>query len=133
MRWRAWLNDAFAEAREGVLSPLELPARNPHRRAPSCSDALPFAVIIVVMALRSRTVLARGGDVAERNPSIGRPHTPLRTADGYYDKNLGQFILPYEAVRHARDPDALLLGFLQDTYEAAADLAQWDRKALERS
>ena len=44
------------------------------------SDALPFAVIIVVMALRSRTVLARGGDVAERNPSIGRPHAPLRTA-----------------------------------------------------
>jgi len=44
------------------------------------SDALPFAVIIVVMALRSRTVLARGGDVAERNPSIGRPNAPLRTA-----------------------------------------------------
>ena len=44
------------------------------------SDALPFAVIIVVMALRSRTVFARGGDVAERNPSIGRPHSPLRTA-----------------------------------------------------
>jgi ABC-type branched-subunit amino acid transport system permease subunit len=44
------------------------------------SDALPFAVIIVVMALRSRTVLARGGDVAERNPSIGRPRAPLRTA-----------------------------------------------------
>ena len=32
------------------------------------------------MALRSRTVLARGGETAERNPSIGRPHTPLRTA-----------------------------------------------------
>src|ERR1700722_9450119 len=63
----------------------------------------------------------------------GYGDTPLRTADGYYDKNLGQFILPYEAVRHARDPDALLLGFLQDTYEAAADLAEWDRKALERS
>jgi ABC-type branched-subunit amino acid transport system permease subunit len=44
------------------------------------SDALPFAVIIVVMALRSRTVFARGGDVAERNPSVGRPHSPLRTA-----------------------------------------------------
>jgi ABC-type branched-subunit amino acid transport system permease subunit len=44
------------------------------------SDALPFAVIIVVMAVRSRTVLARGGDVAERNPSIGRPRAPLRTA-----------------------------------------------------
>ena len=63
----------------------------------------------------------------------GYGDTPLRTADAYYDKDLGQFILPYEAVRLARDPDALLLGFLQDTYEAAADLAEWDREALERS
>ena len=44
------------------------------------SDALPFIVIIVVMALRSRTVLARGGETAERNPSIGRPRRPLLTA-----------------------------------------------------
>jgi ABC-type branched-subunit amino acid transport system permease subunit len=43
-------------------------------------DALPFIVIIVVMALRSRSVLARGGDTADRNPSVGRPHAPLRTA-----------------------------------------------------
>jgi hypothetical protein len=63
----------------------------------------------------------------------GYGDTPLGTADAFYDKSLGQFILPYEAVRLARDPDALLLGFLQDTYEAAADLAQWDREALERS
>jgi hypothetical protein len=35
-------------------------------------------------------------------------------------------------VRQARDPDALLLGFLQETYEAAAQLAHWDRHALER-
>ena len=62
----------------------------------------------------------------------GYGDTPLRTADAYYDKNLGQFILPYEAVRLARDPDALLLCFLQDTYEGAADLAEWDREALER-
>jgi Family of unknown function (DUF5996) len=55
----------------------------------------------------------------------------LRTAEAFYDKNVGQFILPYDAVRLARDPDALLLGFLQETYEAAADLAKWDRKALE--
>lgn len=58
--------------------------------------------------------------------------TPLRTAEAFYDKNLGQFILPYDVVRQARDPDALLLGFLQETYEAAADLAKWDRGALER-
>jgi ABC-type branched-subunit amino acid transport system permease subunit len=43
-------------------------------------DALPFAVIIVVMALNSRSVVARGTDAAERNPSIGRPRAPLRTA-----------------------------------------------------
>jgi len=56
----------------------------------------------------------------------------LTTAEGFYDKNVGQFILPYDAVRKARDPDRLLLDFLQETYAAAADLAKWDRKALER-
>jgi ABC-type branched-subunit amino acid transport system permease subunit len=44
------------------------------------SDALPFIVIIVVMAFRSRSVLARGGDVAQKNPSVGRPHGPLASA-----------------------------------------------------
>jgi len=62
----------------------------------------------------------------------GYGDTPLRTPDAFYDKTLGQFILPYDAVRQSRDPDALLLGFLQETYEAAADLAKWDRTALER-
>jgi hypothetical protein len=56
----------------------------------------------------------------------------LTTAGAFYDKNVGQFILPYDVVRAAREPDALLLGFLQETYAAAADLAKWDRKALER-
>ncbi|MGC2133717.1 MAG: DUF5996 family protein, partial [Xanthobacteraceae bacterium] len=62
----------------------------------------------------------------------GYGDTRLRTAGAVYNKDLGQFILPYDAVRQASDPDALLLGFLQETYAAAADLAQWDRKALER-
>jgi hypothetical protein len=56
----------------------------------------------------------------------------LGTPAAFYEKSLGQFILPYDAVREARDPDALLLGFLQETYHAAADLAQWDRAMLER-
>jgi ABC-type branched-subunit amino acid transport system permease subunit len=43
-------------------------------------DSLPFVVIIVVMAVRARSVLARGGDTAERNPSVGLPRAPLRTA-----------------------------------------------------
>ncbi len=42
-----------------------------------------------------------------------------------------EFILPYEAVRQAKDPDAMALAFLQSTYEAAANLAQWERAALE--
>jgi hypothetical protein len=62
----------------------------------------------------------------------GYGDTRLQTAGASYDKNLGQFILPYDDVRRSRDPDALLLGFLQETYAAAADLAHWD-KALERA
>ena len=49
-----------------------------------------------------------------------------------YDEQLGEFVLPYEVVRTAADPDDVLLSFLQATYEAAADLATWDRAALER-
>lgn len=49
----------------------------------------------------------------------------------FFSKELGEFILPYEIVRQAKDPDATLLDFLQSTYEAAADAARWDRAALE--
>ncbi len=49
-----------------------------------------------------------------------------------WDDGLGEFVLPYELVRTAADPDAVLLEFLQSTYEAAATTAAWDRDALER-
>ena len=48
-----------------------------------------------------------------------------------YHEGLGQFLLPYEIVRTARDPDATLLAFLQSTYEAAAITGNWDRARLE--
>jgi hypothetical protein len=48
-----------------------------------------------------------------------------------FDKNFGEFVLPYEAMRTSADPDGALLGFLQTTYEAAAICAGWDRAALE--
>jgi len=51
----------------------------------------------------------------------------------FFSEALGEFLLPYEAVRTATDPDALLLEFLQSSYEAAADCARWDRAALERA
>ena len=48
-----------------------------------------------------------------------------------FRRDLGEFILPYETVRVAADPDALLLDFLVTTYAAAADAGDWDRAALE--
>jgi hypothetical protein len=63
----------------------------------------------------------------------GYGDTPLAAREAFYDKGLGQFILPYDAVRQASDPDALLLGFLQETYAGAANLARWDREVLERA
>lgn len=53
-------------------------------------------------------------------------------ASASYNRELGEFILPYEAVRTTDNPDAMLLDFAQSTYEAGANLAGWDRAALER-
>ena len=50
---------------------------------------------------------------------------------GYFDTTLGEFILPYDAMRAAADPDAMLFDFLAATYAAAADCGKWDRAALE--
>jgi hypothetical protein len=56
---------------------------------------------------------------------------PVQPAAAGFSEALGEFLLPYEAVRTAADPNAALLAFLQSTYEAAARTAQWDRAALE--
>jgi hypothetical protein len=49
----------------------------------------------------------------------------------FYSSELREFILPYDVVRQSESPDATLLEFLQTTYDAAADLAKWDRNLLE--
>lgn len=49
-----------------------------------------------------------------------------------YDTAFKEFLLPYDAVRQSSDPRGMLLDFFQSTYEAAADLGQWDRERLER-
>jgi hypothetical protein len=56
----------------------------------------------------------------------------IRPEAAYYDPQLGEFLLKYDDVRNAPDPGAMLLDFLQSTYEAGADLAGWDRASLER-
>jgi hypothetical protein len=55
----------------------------------------------------------------------------IRPGAASYVKDYGQFILPYDAVRTASDPEATLLEFLQSTYDAAADRGKWDRNALD--
>jgi hypothetical protein len=66
-------------------------------------------------------------------PPDGFAERAIGVPGARYDDELGEFTLPYAAVRTAEDPDELLLSFLQATYEAAADLAAWDRAALERA
>jgi hypothetical protein len=55
----------------------------------------------------------------------------VRPGAAFYSAEYREFLLPYDAVRESDSPDDTLLDFLQTTYEAAANLAQWDRSALE--
>ena len=56
----------------------------------------------------------------------------IQPQEAFFSPAMGEFLLPYEAVRTAADPAGLVRQFLQSTYEAAADLARWNRPALER-
>ena len=61
----------------------------------------------------------------------GFKDAPVAPVGASYSDAVREFLLPYEVVRTASDPDAVLLAFLQSTYEAAANAAHWDRAALE--
>jgi len=63
----------------------------------------------------------------------GFKEAPVQPKETYYHRDLGEFILPYEAVRTAADPEAALRAFIASTYDQAATLAQWDRARLERA
>jgi len=63
----------------------------------------------------------------------GCPTAKIRPDAGYYHDVMHEWILPYEAVRTAADPDALALDFFQSTYETAASLGGWERASLERA
>ncbi|MBA2498594.1 MAG: hypothetical protein H0V30_02600, partial [Chitinophagaceae bacterium] len=56
----------------------------------------------------------------------------IHPGEAYYDQQLREFLLPYEAVRQSADPAKMLVEFLESSYAAAANLAGWDRKELER-
>jgi hypothetical protein len=63
----------------------------------------------------------------------GFRESKVRPAAAFYNAQISEFLLPYDAVRAASDPAAALLEFAQSTYEAAANLGNWDRAALERT
>jgi hypothetical protein len=63
----------------------------------------------------------------------GCPDASIQPSAARYDTSMREWILPYEAVRTSADPDAMLLEFLESTYDAAATRGKWDRAALERN
>ena len=62
----------------------------------------------------------------------GYPEHRVRPDGASFSPELGEFVLPTEALRSATDPDSAVLEFLQSAYDAAADLGRWDRAALDR-
>jgi len=62
----------------------------------------------------------------------GLSNSEIKPAAAFYSQDMKEFLLPYDAVRQSPSPEKALVDFLQSTYEAGADLAKWDRAALER-
>ena len=114
------------------------------RRAPPHPGGAPNVGDWVMREAYSHEVSSAGfwpGGGAVNEPafySYAYPEPPgfaealVKPEAAYYNRDMGEFVLPYEAVRRAPSPDDALMEFLQSSYEAAADLAKWDRAALER-
>jgi hypothetical protein len=113
------------------------------RRAPRHPGGVPYLPDEVAAEAYSHEVSSAGfwpGSGAIDYPAFysyaypepaGFRTTPVRPDAAFFSEALGEFILPYDAVRAAAQPDQALLEFLQSTYEAAANAAKWDREALE--
>lgn len=155
--WRVLLavQDVFARFRAGFLgkaSPVHFfwgsfdlaVSRFSGRRAPLHPGGIPHLPDAVAQEAYSHEVSSAGfwpggagADAAFYSyvypAPAGFSAAKIKPAAAAWSPELGEFLLPYEAVRKARDPDAALMEFLTSTYEAAAYLAQWDRNALECS
>jgi hypothetical protein len=113
------------------------------RRAPPFTAKVPGLAASVMREAYSHEVSSAGfwpGGNGAEYPAFysyaypvpaGFQSTEVRPAGAFYNETLGEFLLPYDVVRSAADPDAALLDFFQTTYEAAAGCAHWDRAALE--
>ena len=154
--WRALLqvNRVFTEFRArfiGKVSPVHLfwgafdlaVTRFSGRTAPKHPGGAPNCADWVMEEAYSHEVSSAGfwpgaglGEAAFYSYAYPEPEGfsdfPVKPEAAYYLKDMGEFILPYEAVRTAPDPGSALMDFLQSTYDAAAELAGWDRGELER-
>jgi hypothetical protein len=154
--WRVLIraNDVFSHFRTGFLgkvSPVHFfwgsfdlaVTRFSGRRAPAHPGGVPGLPDAVAREAYSHEVSSAGfwpGGGPIDYPAFysyaypapeGFAAAKVNPAEAFFSKELGEFILPYDAVRTAKDSEAALMAFLQSTYEAAADLAKWDRKDLE--
>jgi hypothetical protein len=114
------------------------------RRAPAFTAATPGVALAVMREAYSHEVSSAGfwpGGGAIDYPAFysyaypvpeGFADRTVQPREAFFSTQLGEFLLPYDAVRTAADPDGALMAFLQSTYEAAAETARWDRAALER-
>ena len=153
--WRALVHidrvfNAFRTRFLGKSSPVHLfwgsfdlaVTRFSGRRAPSHPGGIPNLPDAVTREAYSHEVASAGfwpggsgiapSFYAYAYPTpAGYAQAPVQPAHARFDDKLGEFLLPYESVRKAQDPDGALLNFLQSAYDAAADLAGWDREALD--
>jgi hypothetical protein len=150
--WRIllWVDNVFAEFRSrflGKVSPVHFfwgsfdlaVTRFSGRPAPERPGADSITREAYSHEVSSAGFWAGGGEIsapAFYSYAAPRPEGfarhPVRPKQAFYDAQLGEFLLMYDDVRNARLPKDSLLDFLQSTYEAAAILGKWDRKALER-
>jgi Family of unknown function (DUF5996) len=113
------------------------------RRAPKHPGGVPGMPDWVAEEAYCREVSSAGfwtGNVALPEPAFycylypepnGYKTAKTQPAEAYYNKTLGEFILPYSSLQQSEDPEKKLLEFLKSTYETGADLAKWDRELLE--
>ena len=115
------------------------------RRAPPHPGGIPNLADFVTREAYSHECTSAGwwpGGGAVSEPTFyayaypeppGCPEASIRPDAAHYHPQLREWILPYDAVRMAGDPDAALLSFLESTYDVVARLGAWDRPALERA
>ncbi len=114
------------------------------RTAPQHPGGIPALADFVVREAYSHEVSSCGfwpGGGAVEEPAfysyaypepVGFKDAPINPKGAFYQTEMAEFILPYEVVRKAENPEDALLNFLQNTYDAAANLGNWDRASLER-